>query len=148
MTNIWDEVMQEVSREFVPSVRRTHGLVIYFKDKECVQVRFGDSAVLFHRWLVKTNRFYIENWRPFCERLQKSNTIYTLWEVMDLAQQFDISMQSPVGEGYKIPRGIKRRPSHYGNSKPRRRNVREPKGGNKTLYECIQEEKARRNHLL
>lgn len=140
--------MPEVKREFVPSVRRTHGLVMYFKDKECVQVSSGEAVILFHRWLIRRNGFYAENWRPFCERLQKSNTIYSIFDVMDIAQKFDIQMQSALGDGYKIPRGIWRRPSYYGSSRPRRRaRVRKSNGG-KTLYESIKEEKARRNHLF
>lgn len=132
-----------IHREFVPSVRRTHGLVLYFKDKECVQASQDGATVIFHRWLVKRPNFYRKNWRPFCDRLKRSDELFTIWDVMDIASRFGISMQSPI-HPYEVPKGIYRHPSRYNkHSHPRRPIIRrrKSKSGGKTLYEIIKEEK-------
>lgn len=104
--------MPIIKRQFEPSIRRTHGLVIYFRDKECVQVQAGEVYILFHRWLVKSSGFYTRCWGPFCRKLKRSNDLYSIWDIMDIAKDYDINMQTTAHPS-SIPKGIIKHPSVY-----------------------------------
>ena len=102
-----------VDRQFTPSVRYTNGLRIYFKDKQTVQVSNGEIAIYISRWAIKQNGYYRNVWKPFCEKLRRSNRLETIWDVMDLAQSYELDMMSSRDGADKLPDKIKEHPSHY-----------------------------------
>lgn len=128
--------MSIVRREFIPSARRINGLEIYFVNKSFLQVRDGKACVLFHRWFIKKGFFYKESWKPFCDKLKHSKSIKTIWDAMDLANRYGISMQSPV-KPYNPPEYLFGKQVH--SSRNNDHKTKYNRG--KTLYDLIKEAK-------
>lgn len=99
---------------FRPSVRYTNGLTLWFKNKHDVEVRDRNSIIIVSRWFVKENNFYRDRWKPFCEKLYRLNSLYTIWDVMNIASSYGLDMYSSYDHIPKpIPKDIIVRPSFY-----------------------------------
>lgn len=102
-----------VSRAFVPSVRYINGLRIYFKDKHTVQVSSDGVAINITRWAIKRKGVYEQTWYPFCKKLCRNNNLETIWDVMDIAQKYELDIMSVTGGPDKLPDNVKIRPSKF-----------------------------------
>ena len=99
---------------FQPTYRVTSaGVIIYFMDKYTVQITHRSSAVICTRYFNRERNFYRRHWKPFCEKLYRLNYIESIWDVMDVAQKFEISMHSPYSKPYEIKPGTLKRPTIY-----------------------------------
>ena len=66
------------------------GIRIILFDKETIYVQSNGLTCAFHRWDVKKKNYYMNNWRPFRDRMRKYKTL-SLYDCYRLAEQFDVS---------------------------------------------------------
>ena len=99
--------------KFIPSVRYINGMRIYFKTKHTVQVTANGVTINIVRWDISARGTYKNIWYPFCEKLCKRNNLRTIWDIMDLAQSYDLTMVTHRSGADSLPKGIKVRPEKY-----------------------------------
>lgn len=97
-------------RRFSSSVRRIHGLEIYFRDKGSVVVNSPNGTVVFFR---STDRGSYGEWNAFCEKLRRRNRLFKLIDIMQIAAYYDIPSISRPYNKNEIPAGIREHPARY-----------------------------------
>ena len=99
----------EVKRNDIKqSVRYVGGMTIFFKDKESIYIDYGDKAIVIaNRWWESQRGYYCSKWRPFQQRLKTSQTIETVYDVLKLANKFDIGIVCSTRPMPEIPDGIR-----------------------------------------
>lgn len=98
---------------FRPSVRYVNGITIWFKDKLDIVVFDDSRAIKISRWASNQKGCYQNQWKPFCEKLYRLNSIKSLWEVTYIANNYDLDVYSVSRSNQVIPDGIMVRPSKY-----------------------------------
>lgn len=106
---------------FRQRVRRTNGLTIFWIDEETVQVSTRNGAVvMFNRWFLPSSHYKL--WKKFSDAIRRNNSLTDIWQIMDIAQRYEIDMCSPVGKAKKIPDDIEEVPSIWERDKKHERN--------------------------
>lgn len=104
--------MNNNNDKFRPSARRINGLVIYFKDKICVQVSDEKMAINIHRWPPRGGGVYRRAWYPFCQWLKHNNSIDNIFQVMNMASSYGL-MITKARHPEEPPQHLWEHPKHY-----------------------------------
>lgn len=99
--------------KFEPEIRKTNGMLIYFRDKHTTIVSQGYTCIAFHRWFDRKKGEY-SNWFNFCRVLKRRNTIKDIYEVCTIASHYRVGACHVTDTIKTIPpRGVKELPSDY-----------------------------------
>ncbi len=99
--------------KFEPEIRKTNGMLIYFRDKHTTIVSQGYTCIAFHRWFDRPKGNY-PRWFNFCRVLKRRNTINDIYEVCKIANHYGIDCHHVTNSIKTLPpKGIKEIPSLY-----------------------------------
>lgn len=105
---------------FEPQVRFINGIQIWWKDRHTIVVSQGFQCVMIHRWFDRQRGRYTP-WKRLCLRLKRRNNIKSLYQIVDMANEYDIDHQSVTSTIKSLPpKGIKVLPEHYDWSKEKK----------------------------
>lgn len=104
--------MKKKQIEFEPQWRELNDLIIYFRDKHTVVVSQGTTCVMFHRWFERHLGDYEKKWNPFCRSLKCTNSLHTIWQIIQIAERYGVDHHT-ISTTIKTlpPKGIKKLPT-------------------------------------
>ena len=74
---------------YIPRVRYTNGLTIYFSDKQTIYATDGKVAIVLERWF-EGNNFHKEHWKPMVDVLTKNKNITSVYKVWEIASRYEV----------------------------------------------------------
>ena len=97
---------------FKQGVRRLNGLTNFWVDKETTQISNNKgTTIIFQRWF--DCKSYRSKWKPFNEFLRRNNNIEDIWQIVEVANKYDIEMTSPTRGAKEIPADIYEYPTRF-----------------------------------
>lgn len=99
------------NNQFKPSVRRVNGITIYFKSKTCIYINDNTYNICVTRWDENSKGVYAKSWKPFCEKLYRTNNFRSVAQIIALAKKYDLAVCS--ARLFVVPDDVIVRPSIY-----------------------------------
>lgn len=107
-------IQMHLNSKHVPSVRVVNGMTLYFETKNKVHAMDSQRGyVMAYRMDCAPKSYYAKSWKPFLEKLYRSNTISSVYDVAKIAQCFDVDIYCPWSKPPEIPQNILVRPSKF-----------------------------------
>lgn len=98
---------KKIQKKFVQSIRYIEGMTIFFYDNESTYIDYGNYAVIVaNRWFDRAPGSYRKRWSVFNQRL-KTESIKTIYDILRLANHYEISIVCTTRGMPKVPSKIK-----------------------------------------
>lgn len=94
---------------FVRGVREVGDMIILFQTKEAVYIKLKTgSVVIIHRWGDMAKGRYCEAWKPFTNKLKFSKMIGSIYDIIRLANEYELGFICSTKPFPEITDDIKR----------------------------------------
>lgn len=89
-------------------VRRLGSMTIFFASKESVYIGLDSgTVVIVHRWGDMAKGRYGKAWRPFTSKLKLSKNIETIYDIIKLANEYELGFICSTRAMPEIPDGVR-----------------------------------------